>query len=304
MSTPTYTPLSTQPELNLAPGRNGQTILIDAVSEEVATGAGGTDVRRVMMHLSGLPHVRARTQVAAADYLARRPYGVTDEDIAGVLHSGAPASVLYVAPTGSVVVQEGRFGLLGDGWNLPADTPYFTEKGKQRRKLLRTDFVALDAVPGYGYADVLGERFAERMAETTPELLRIGSTQPGGRQFSEVPDYAGPDDHPQIAAVYLMEHGLPGEESVPGCLFLATDIQRSGEPEADAIVNGYFWAPGGHGPLGGDGGLYCESGSFYASDLRRRAGRVAQYRPGALTFADCTRLPSTRAATYRRLLRV
>lgn len=255
------------------PGKNGMWTLVDTVQETTVA----PDRVRTVLHTAGRPDWRTRNRAASAIYadLADHDTVLAKLDMLG----GKPVTLMVGGGNGSVMAVEGTVvGRRGD-------THVLRQKGSRNRHFEVVRSKVLDVEPGFGGQQVLADTFARRRAQFVPQVDPIDS-------FDDLPDFGeGPGpDNPPIAAVYMLDHDLDGGHGHPGCVFLATDVQRE-----DGIVNGYLWVPG-------DTDMVSEHGSFYAKDLRRKGGRVTGYTPGSLSMADCYRLPADRVETYRALL--
>lgn len=234
----------------------------------------------------------ARNRAAAA--IARDLYDVDELNAHIEAYAAKNASVTYLEVTrnGSVQAVEGRLFQAANGMTG------FLPKGNRNNGVLFGTTGIVDIAPGYGQAASLAQTWARRKAQFTPAVTPLDPVD--GWDDVPVSPFDRPETRERIAAVYLIDGPSWTGEVAPGCMFLATDIQRStdgsegdGErPNQGHIVNGYFWAPSGHG-------LVPEHGSMHTTDLVARGAQVTDYEPGSLAFADCFDLPRERTEAYR-----
>lgn len=229
----------------------------DTTREDMPTNNG---LRRTSCYTAGQPHRRAAAGLAAK--LHEQDHGDRDTEAELRELDGEKATVLTQGKTGSVFAREGTV-LVGTG------TVALVDKGSRSKGIYLYGSSApkvLDYQLGYGHAEELASTF--RASES-----RVPELEPA--HFEDIP-VADSDSEPPsaVAAVFVMDH--PGFDDVQdgrGCLFFATDR----DPEK--VVNGYFVAPPGSG-------LESENGSFTTDQLNRWSGRVKNFEPGSLTFAQ------------------
>jgi len=224
------------------------------------TDAGGVTYKRSKIGLVGLGMQRSVTGGADGSDELRERVVWLDGESATVLvaqRDGVVEAVegtVEVAPSGSVWLRR-------KGAQTNADLLYPTRPGVPE---------VLDVEAGFGHAETLAQRFAEHL-ERAPRLAPAS--------FDGIPADDGGEPPSEVAAVFVFDHpGFDGDQDGRGCVFFATDR----DPE-NAIVNGYLVAPAGSG-------LESEHGSLYERTLAYRGGRVASYRPGALSFSDAITL--------------
>ncbi len=251
-------------------------------------------IRRVTIRFTGDPARRARNR-AAAVALA----DLEDKDTTLLRYAelhGKPATLLCVSREGEVYTVEGKPAASGE-----ADRLVVLLKGQRTKGayIPVDDLVAVQA--GYGGAQGCADRFADVRSRVVPKVEPIAG-------FDDLPveDPYNPPENSPIAAVYLIDHGISGEDPMPGCLFLATDRQPGDGPNGDDIINGYFWAPDRTATTMNVEPLCPETGSFYGADLKRKGGRIADFSPGSMTLRDCVShtIPDDRGEAYRRIMGV
>ena len=241
----------------------------DTTREELLAPNG---LRRTAFYTAGQPHRRAAAGLAAKLY--EQDHG--DRDIEAELREldGEKVTVLTRDRTGGVLAREGTV-LVGIG------TVALLDKGSRSKGIYlygRSATYALDYRPGYGHAEELANEF--RASES-----RVPELEPA--HFEDIP-VADSDGEPPsaVAAVFVMEHpGFDSTQDGRGCLFFATDR----DPEE--VVNGYFVAPPGSG-------LESEHGSFTTEMLDKRSGRVKDFEPGSVTFAQAVKFGDMASGWY------
>jgi hypothetical protein len=204
------------------------------------------------------------------------------------LRTSGQVTILTAGMNGRVYAREGSLADAG-------------QQFRPRGRRLATETPALSSVigvmQGHHGRDAV-EAFGQSRRRKIPELVPV-------TDFDGIPlDDGWARSEDAIAAVYMLDHGIPGSPVMPGCMFFADSVQADddGVPE---IVNGYFWAPEPQGVTVFRSQLSRETGSFYADDLMLRAGRVRDYVPGSMTMKDCfSTLPDDRVEAYRRVLGV
>lgn len=243
----------------------GRYLVTDTVSVRLSPG-------RMSMGLGGHPHLRARANLAGAR-AEREMVGDRDlhSELAGL--DGGKVTVLTQGHSGTVEAQEGTVtvdaaggvGLLNKG---------ASSKGRYLFGRPGVPHV-LGYRRGYGHAAELAAEYRS-FEDRTPEL------EPAS--FDDIPD--GSDGaRSEVAAVFVFDHpGFDGDQDGRGCVFFATDRDPA------EVANGYMVAPPGSG-------LVSEHGSFRTDQLSRWGGRVADYRPGSLSFSDAMQL-GNRADPY------
>lgn len=257
--------LSARPPL-VEKRQRGEFDVFNASMQEFAT-----DDPRISRHLisfGGVPERKARggligTRIEADEQGVN---GLHPDEVAYALSvQKTKATVLYQSNDGSVHIKEGT--LVSD-----PSGPAIIHKGSTGGKgiLLRNQKV-LAVRKGYGKAPELADVY-HSASESFPDVEEA--------TFDDIPEVKGYDEPPsEVAAVYAFHSPVfDSSQDGRGAMFFATDIQRG-----DGIVNGYAVYPPGSG-------LISEHGSLYVDDLKRQGGRVAGYRPGALTFSDAMKL--------------
>lgn len=266
-------------------GQRGRWSVLNASTEEDRSTPGRV---RMRTHLAGIPHVKVRALSASAAYSDAEGGREDLHSRLSALH-GRPATALMVGRNGDVEAVECK-PVPYDGGTL------LLFKGSSTKGLDAARCGVLDVVPGYGQQQALADTFRRRMAQFTPAVEKVALDD----RMDYLPD--GDDEstwdveNPAIQAAFMVTGPDLGNGPQPGCVFLATDIQRGSNPGERSIVNGYFWAPT-------DTGLYSEHGSMYVDDIARGGGRITGYEPGSLTSRQCWQeLPEDRGEGYRRIL--
>lgn len=235
--------------------QDGITRINDPLAPTVVTRDGRV---RVVFALRPDPVVAVEGSLLVGALRADRPTG------GGSLVDGEHKGTYLVGDeaTGVVSVYEGRMRVDPDG------SLTFRPKGTRRTVGVRSTATILGATPGYGGTDAL----IDEAREAGRDVPRLAPATPAG-----IPD----DEHEdgRIHAVYALNHpGIAGYPATrtPGCAFMATSVTPDGD---DPIVNGYLSVPEG-------AQLVSEHGSFRASELARMGGRLADYEPGTMTYAQ------------------
>jgi len=246
----------------------GRFVVTDTVSRQLSTEALGDgtqlSITRTQLSIGGEPQLRAHAGAAAILVAEAGPF----VDIDGLLtkRDGKRVTVLLQqrgskfveVQEGTVVVNDAGIGLLDKGARTKGR--YIAGRDGCPHVLAVND--------GYGHAEDMAAAF--RAAEDMVPPVVPATT------FADIPDVTHVPGEPpsEVAAVFILDHpGFDSDQDGRGCVFFATDR----DPED--VVNGYFVAPpGSH--------LYSESGSFTAKQLSAMAGRVRDYRFGALTFKE------------------
>ncbi len=251
----------------------------DTVAEELESD--GSAFRRTALHIGGQPHRAQRNKAAIALISEVDDHETTENKLRVLCKGGAQMTVLTADGTGSVEAKEVRGYPMGDRLAVQ-------RKGATRAAYALDSDAVLAVAPGYGKQEVLAQQFHDRLAQV-PQTAPV--------DFDGIPDHEAAsresDDYPEppeaISAAYLVDNPDFQGGKVDGCMFLATDYDQEND-----IVNGYLWAPE-------SSGLTSEHGSAYGADLKRRGGRITNYEPGRLSFADCVNdgIPPSRSEAYR-----
>jgi len=250
----------------------------DTVAEELSTDG---PVQRTAFHFGGQPHRAQRNKAAIALMHEVDDHETTVNKLGVLCKGGAQMTYLAADGSGSVEAKEVRGYPMGDRLAVQ-------RKGATRAAYALNSDAVLAVAPGYGKQEVLAQQFHDRLAQV-PRTAPV--------DFDGIPDHEAAaresEDYPEppetIAAAYLVDNPDFQGGTVDGCMFLATDYDQEND-----IVNGYLWAPE-------SSGLTSEHGSAYGADLKRRGGRITNYEPGQLSFADCVNdgIPPSRSEAYR-----
>lgn len=253
------------------------TIMEDLGSKTKTDGTHEVRIDRAEIHMGGMPWKRARNLAIEALF---DPPQLGDVVLLSAAQTSQPVTMLVIKPTGTVLVYEGKVVEYDGRLAL-------LKKGSSRNGFWLSDLRPTAWVYGYGMQDAMLADWAAK-AERVPQVAKA--------TFDGIPEYSNDREEPLIQAVYLMDHpGFAGMKT-HGTLFLATDVQ-SPKDGMEGIVNGYLWVPEG-------ADLVSEHGSEYFSRLERTSGRLTEFEPGLLTFADCVkgRIPSDRALAYAAVM--
>lgn len=228
-----------------------------------ASGRNNPAFKRQIIQPGGFPERKARGGLIATRIEADEPQ--TDETAYALALQKSKATVLYQSRDGSMGIKEGTL-VYNEGIKM-------IHKGSSSGKGIHLDgSTRIVAVrKGYGKAPELAEVY-HTASESLPDVEEA--------TFDDIPEVEGYGEPPsEVAAVYALTSPVfDSSQDGRGAMFFATDIQRG-----EGIVNGYTVFPPGSG-------LISEHGSRYVDELKRQGGRVAGYRPGALTFSDAMRL--------------
>lgn len=260
-----------------------QTVMEDLGTErgEDERGSGGYTVRRSLVHMGGQPSKRAHNLAVAAMFDDGIP--TVDAQLQVLASTTASATILTVDHSGGVQAREGK--LMNSHQGLA-----FLKKGSGTKgHYINDTFRPLSVVPGFNRADAIAAEWWA-MDAVVPQVRNA--------DFDAIPEYQEEGEREElIHAVFLMHYPDFNGGYVAGCMFLATDVQTDECPAGYEIANGYLWAPA-------DCSLTPEHGSQYLKDCELRGGRVTNFTPGRLTFAECVNenIPGNRREAYAYVL--